>query len=355
MEILSLQLLNFRNFTSKKIIFDKDLSIVIGPNGSGKSNILEAISLLSGIRSSRVQTDMDLVKFGKSEARIVGRVREGENEKSLVINLQIFDPSTNSGQARVKKSYFVDDYKKRLGDFFNNLSIVVFHPQDLDLVDGSPALRRHHLDGLLVSIDRQYWRDLSGYNKIISRRNKILSRILEGKSNKSELDFWDGRLLEHSRYISQKREEFFEFLNFVEKTMPISDLVDLNWKLAPSTIDKEKLFRNRERDIAAGVTLSGPHRDDFRFLFKNRDLAYFGSRGEQRMAVLALKIAELEYFRTKNGTRPILALDDIFSELDWNHREAVLSVIEKQQTIITAAEKESVPKNLMKKAGIIGL
>ena len=138
------------------------------------------------------------------------------------------------------------------------------------------------------------------------------------------------------------------------------------WNLKQSLITEEKLFKNRERDIAAGVTLSGPHRDDFRFIFKGRrpgeasgpegrDLAYFGSRGEQRMAVLALKLSELEYLKVQRGARPILALDDIFSELDWEHRETVLSVIGNQQTIITAAEKDSVPKKLLKKAKIIEL
>ncbi|EKD89888.1 MAG: DNA replication and repair protein recF, partial [uncultured bacterium] len=118
-------------------------------------------------------------------------------------------------------------------------------------------------------------------------------------------------------------------------------------------LSEEKLKNNRERDIAAGITLSGPHRDDFRFVHKKRDLEFFGSRGQQRMAVLALKLAELEYHRVKRGQRPVLALDDIFSELDWEHRETVLAVIGNQQTIITAAEKESIPKEIFKKAKIV--
>lgn len=129
----------------------------------------------------------------------------------------------------------------------------------------------------------------------------------------------------------------------------------LRFELKQSLISEEKLLKNRERDVAAGMTLSGPHRDDFRFIFKGKDLAYFGSRGEQRMAVLALKLSELEYLRVQKGARPILALDDIFSELDWEHRDTVLSVIGNQQTIITAAEKESVPKEIFKKAKVVEL
>ena len=205
------------------------------------------------------------------------------------------------------------------------------------------------MDMVLTASDRDYWRNLSSYNKVIVRRNKVLARILDGKSKPSELSFWDERLVEHAKYLSDKRKDFFEFLNFVESGK------NLSWKLKQSLVTPEKLNQNRERDIAAGVTLSGPHRDDFRFFAAGRDLAYFGSRGEQRMSVLYLKLAELEFLQKKLGARPILALDDIFSELDWEHRDTVLSVVANQQTIITAAERESIPKNLLKKAKVVEL
>jgi len=137
--------------------------------------------------------------------------------------------------------------------------------------------------------------------------------------------------------------------------MPLIGEQKLGWELRQSVVSQEKLLKNRERDIAAGVTLSGPHRDDFKFLAAGRDLSFFGSRGESRMAVLALKLAELEYVRAKNLTMPILALDDIFSELDWQHRKVVIEAVGKQQTIITAAEAESVPKQLFKRAKVIEL
>ena len=352
MEILNLHLVNFRNFLTKRIEFSPKLTVIIGPNGSGKSNILEAIGLLSAIKSTRVQTDYDLVKFGKTEAKIEGKIA-GFEPKTLTINFQVID------ELYVKKAYFIDSVKKRLIDLSDFLSLVVFGP--LDLVTGSPSIRRHHLDSELASIDRNYWRAISGYNKVIVRRNRVLQRISEGFSKPQELDFWDERLIAHAKYISQKRQEFFEFLNFVEPTFAQTSsqtakwLGDLSWVLKPSLVNEEKLSRNRERDIAAGMTLSGPHRDDFQFVYRSRNLEFFGSRGEQRMAVLALKLAELEFYSVKRQTRPILALDDIFSELDWEHREAVLSVIDKQQTIITAAERESVPKELFKKAKLVEL
>ncbi len=371
MEILSLNLTNYRNFPVKKIVFDPKLTVIVGPNGAGKSNVLEAVGMLSGIRPTKAETDMDLVRFGQGSAKVEGVVASDSEKKGLIVNFQI----TEAG--RVGKSFYIDTFKKRLVDFVEIFSIVIFEPSDLDLVFGSPSLRRRHLDRFLSSLDSRYWRSVSAYGKIVTRRNKILLRIAEGKSKPLELGFWDERLLAHGKYISKVREEFFGYLNFVSlgegrllgevKVRPLQrkkprlrpDLKAgdnvYSWELKQSLLTEEKLAGNRERDIAAGITLSGPHRDDFRFKFKGRDLEFFGSRGEQRMAVLALKLAELEYLKVKRGERPVLALDDIFSELDWEHRDTVLSVISNQQTIITAAEEESVPRKLLKSATKISL
>lgn len=347
MQINSLNLTNWRSFSNKKIIFDKNLTAIVGKNGVGKSNILEAVALLSGIRPSRVETEIDLVKFGESDAKVEGEVTTDGEVKKLIVNFQF------GASRRIAKSFYVDTFKKHLVDFVSLFSVIVFEPVDLDLVSGSPSLRRHHLDRFLSSIDSKYWRAVSAYGKVVSRRNKVLGRILEGRSKPLELGFWDERLVEHGRIIMTGRQEFFEFLNFVEVGETVGRIGDLSWELRQSVVSAEKLLKNRDRDIAAGVTLSGPHRDDFKFKFKGRDLEFFGSRGEQRMAVLALKLAELEYHRVKRGTRPVLALDDIFSELDWEHRDTVLSVIGNQQTIITAAERESIPKEIFKKAKIV--
>lgn len=344
MVIQNLSLTNFRNFSSKKIAFDPKLTVIVGPNGVGKSNVLEAVGLLAATRSHKVDTDLDFVKFGQADAKIEGRVKSSEDSRTLTINLQVID------ETYVKKSYFIDAIKKRLVDFTEHFAVVVFEPSDLELVSGSPSDRRHHIDTLLASIDRDYWRAITSYNKIVVRRNKILQRIMDGKSKKSELDFWDERLLEHGKFLSKARAEFFEFVNFVNGKRG-----GYSWEIKQSLLSEEKLVRNRDRDIAAGVTLSGPHRDDFIFLFREKNLEFFGSRGEQRMAVLALKLAELEYFNSKRGARPVLALDDIFSELDWEHRDAVLGVIEKQQTIITVAEVESLPKLIFKKSKVVEL
>lgn len=369
MEIVSLKLTSYRNFSQKIIAFDRELTVIVGANGSGKSNILESVAFLSGIRPTRVETDLDLVKFGKTEAKIEGLVTVDGEKKKLTVNFLVSDVG------RVAKTFFVDSYKKRLFDFVSIFSVVVFEPADLDLVSGSPSLRRHHVDRFLASMDVDYLRNITAYGKVVSRRNKILQRIADSKAKPVELSFWDERLLAHAKFISSRRSEFFEFLNFVnvsensslqtksqafdkpssgqEPGFSDDSLSGITWTLKQSLLTEEKLKNNRDRDIAAGVTLSGPHRDDFRFKIKTKDLEFFGSRGEQRMAVLALKLAELEYFRVEHGVRPVLVLDDIFSELDWEHREKVLAVIANQQTIITAAEKESIPHEIFKKAKVV--
>src|SRR3989338_358852 len=169
MEILDLTLTNFRNFTSRKFVFDKNLTVIIGANGAGKSNILEAISLVCGVRPTHIESDLDLVRFGKSEAKIGSRVQAFGSElrriaqarrgigfsRELVINFQVIDERV------IRKSYLIDGLKKRYANFLELLSIVVFHPEDLDLVAGSPSLRRHHLDLLLSVSDRDYWRNIS--------------------------------------------------------------------------------------------------------------------------------------------------------------------------------------------------
>src|SRR3990167_6794973 len=157
MEILSLALLNFRNLSVKKMTFGEDLTVIVGPNGSGKSNILEACGLLAGQRASRIETDLDLVKFGKSEAKVESRVLRQSEEKMLTINFVVVD------ELYVKKAYFVDGIKKRLSDFVANFLIIIFSPPDLELVSDSRQLRRHHRDSFLSSLDRNYPRSISAY------------------------------------------------------------------------------------------------------------------------------------------------------------------------------------------------
>jgi DNA replication and repair protein RecF len=246
------------------------------------------------------------------------------------------------------KKLAVENVGKRLIDFAGNLQVVVFWPADLELVIDAPSLRRRFMDQALSLIDRNYRRTLLEYGKVLTARNRILDRIRDGQGRQSELDFWDNKLVDLGGYITHNREILFLYLNGIEhKLGPIS------WTYRPSIIDAEKVEKTRPRDIEAGQTLSGPQRDDFIFLWEDRDLSLFGSRGEQRIAVLALKLGELEFLTDRRGERPILILDDIFSELDEDHRKHVLGVVDRQQTIVTTTDIDSIPEKLLKEVKVI--
>ena len=228
---------------------------------------------------------------------------------------------------------------KRLVDFAGNFRVALFGPWDLDLVTESPSLRRKFLDTVLSQVDREYRRASLSYEKGLRQRNKLLLRIREEGLSRSQLLFWDRLLVKNGDYIAKAREEFIGFINAT------SELDDQSFSLEydKSAISEARLEQYTEEEVAAATTLVGPHRDDIIFHIRvakaeNRNLATYGSRGEQRMGVLWLKLAELAFVEAKTGERPTLLLDDIFSELDHKHREIVVKVAQNQQTLITTAD-----------------
>lgn len=250
------------------------------------------------------------------------------------------------GQRAPMKKYLVNGVARRQVDFVGNFHSVLFSPEDLDLVTDSPSLRRRYLDSVLVQVDREYRRNLLSYERGLRQRNKLLFLIHEGKAQRSQLLFWDQLLIKAGSYLTDSRKVFIDSVNaFV--------LDDLSYRLVydPSFISQARLDQYKDEEVAAKTTLVGPQRDDFRFEKSSttnkklwRDVSRFGSRGEQRLGVLWLKLAELEFIEERSreagfaSARPILLLDDIFSELDIQSRTIVLSIIKKQQTIITSAE-----------------
>ncbi len=202
-------------------------------------------------------------------------------------------------------------------------------PQDLDLITGSPGNRRRYLDFIICQMDREYHRCLVSYEKGLRQRNKLLSLIRDGMANHSQLFFWDKLLIKNGEYISLKRQEY---LNRTDET-------DGTYKTYydRSLISEDRLNQYEIEEVASATTLVGPHRDDFRINFDNKDISKFGSRGQQRMAVLWLKKGEIKYL----GENPILLLDDIFSELDQKHKELVMNFVEEYsgQVIATSAEE----------------
>jgi DNA replication and repair protein RecF len=223
-------------------------------------------------------------------------------------------------------------------DFAGNFKVVLFGPWDMDLVTETPSLRRKFLDTVLSQVDREYRRSILSYEKGVRQRNRLLFRIREEGIARSQLSFWNQLLIKNGDYISQKREEFIGFVN----SRPGLRFTDYKLLYDKSVISEGRLEQYKEEEVAAATTLVGPHRDDFAFKIGNsRDLAAYGSRGEQRMGVLWLKMAELDFIETKSGERPTLLLDDIFSELDHEHRDIVMEITKNQQTIITTADEHT--------------
>ncbi len=346
MFLKQLNLTNFRNYSNLSLVFDHRPTIFVGNNAAGKSNILEAVYLLSTTKSLRVESEDELILDKKEFTRVEGFVVEetpatGETELLILINR----PTSEVG---FRKKVLINGISKRVVDFVGNLPAVIFYPSDIEMVTGSPSLRRWHLDISLAQADSKYKKALSLYEQFLTSRNRVLKRIKEGEGRTDELTYWTEGLLVNAEVISQKRKEFFEFVESLK-----DPLGDFGFKFVQSEVSAERLTNTQSREIAASATLIGPHRDDYTIELNGRHLSHFGSRGEQRTATLAFKLAQLEFMSATYGKRPILLLDDVFSELDENHRSLVGEIALKQQTIISTIEMSEIPNNLLDKARIL--
>lgn len=347
--IQKLHLQAFRNFKTKLLEFSPETTVIIGKNAVGKTNILESIYLLSTGKSFKARVESEMVNYNEEIARVKGLV--GEDKLEIILTRGQINLGTNKPENVARKRLLVNGVGKRLIDFSGILKVVLFAPQDLDLITESPSLRRRFLDSILSQIDREYRRSLLSYEKGLRQRNKLLFRIREEKLPANSLTFWDNLLIKNGNYLSNRRAELIEFID----RFPDFNGEDFSIKYDKSIISESRLANYAREEIAAGTTLVGPHRDDFcLYLKKNtspRALDRFGSRGEQRMGVLWLKLAELAFIEQSSGEKPILLLDDIFSELDANHRDIVTNLTQSQQTIITTTDAnfiKSFKKNLVK-------
>ena len=342
MFIKSLTLQNFRNLISTKIDFEKNITVLIGDNAQGKTNFLESIYFLSTGKPIKSETDEEVIEFRESITQVEGEIRAKENEELRIST--IIQKSEDS----LRKRFLVNGIPRRLLDYSGNLVVVYFRPEDIDLVTGSPSLRREYIDSTIGQVDREYRKSLNSYQKIITQKNKLLKLIREGFAKTDELIFWNSQQLKLGISLQEKRHQFFSQINSFEKKFG-----DFKYQYLPNEISQKRLEELNGREIQAVVSLIGPHRDDFQFLLGEKDLAKYGSRGEQRTAVLDLKITEASYLENIIGERPILLLDDIFSELDVSHRQHVLDLAKLQQTIIATVEYDEYLKEALKGSQIL--
>lgn len=362
MQLRTLTLQNFRSYKKRTFTFGKNVTIFLGSNAIGKTNILEAIFLLSTGKSFRAEYDREMIAWEEEVGRVKGTINSGQltidnkegsrlssnnNETQLEV---VITTGFVMGQKTPIKKFLVNDIPRRVVDFAANLKTVLFEPEDLDLVRGSPSLRRKYLDHILIQVDREYRRNLFSYEKGIRSRNRLLEQIRDEGISRTQLFFWDQLIIKNGQYITRKRTELIDLLNMSEKPFG-----QFKIEYDASFISVARLKQYEQEEVAAATTLVGPHRDDLLFFENDRDMSKFASRGEQRLVVLWLKLAELDFVSEKVGQRPLLLLDDIFSELDHSHREEVLNVIDKQQTIITTADQHFLPESIVKQADVVKL
>ncbi|MCL5113898.1 MAG: DNA replication and repair protein RecF [Patescibacteria group bacterium] len=357
MYLRRLVLQNFRNHKSFEFEFNSNCALIVGPNTSGKTNLVEAVFFLSVGRSFKAEKDGELVNFDESIARIRAEVSPSQSlETEDLTKLEVVIQNLN-GERTGNKRYSVNGVSKRRIDFAGNLPCVLFSPVDLDIIVDSPGLRRKFLDDTLEQVDREYRNALVTYSKGLRQRNALLDKIKEsGIRYEKQLEYWDSLLIENGEIITKKREDFITFVNNFTK-----DIFDFVAFYDKSIISKSRLLQYKDAEVGAGVTLVGPHRDDISFHMYNNtrqtthDLKSFGSRGQQRLTILQLKLAEMAFIEKMIGERPILLLDDIFSELDQGHIKLVLEVLKGQQSIVTATHKEFFDSHFLKNADVLEL
>jgi DNA replication and repair protein RecF len=358
MRLLSLTLDSFRNYPHLELCFveKEKLFVLVGENATGKTNALEAITILSLLKSPRKVEESDLITWEQTAYRIQGEVLSDSGEKKQLEVVSQVSP-------RRQRACFINGVRTPSQQYLGIFPVITFAPEDLDLFTGSPALRRRFIDDLLTQVSPAYRQALSEYEKTLKQRNALLRQIQEGIQKSSTLDIWDEKLSLSGAIITVERLQLFETLQMTllrelhalgeKPTLASFTYMRKGEALEERKIQKEivdMLRTNRERDIVIEMTTVGPHRDDFSLSFDRRDITTFASRGQQRAALLALLLLEASFLEMRTGEKPVLLLDDVFSEFDEKHRQAVLKAFTGNQVIVTATHVE---KNFKEKAKLI--
>ncbi|MGE0600909.1 MAG: DNA replication/repair protein RecF [Dehalococcoidia bacterium] len=374
MYIFDLQLTNYRNYVRSAIKLEKGLNLFVGENAQGKSNLLESVYLLSTLRSSRASHDSDLVRNDILSSDFPVARLSAEVERSagnLQIELAVVGRSTDPSH-RAGKRVRVNGVPRKASDAVGQLCAVLFTTLDIEIVAGPPLMRRRYLDMMISQVDRGYLRAMQKYSKVLQQRNSLLKRIQNREANAHELNFWDQELAHAGGLIFWARAEALGHV-VPQAQMQMERLTDglesLQLTYRPSlggldatdspiddsewTARMLKALQNlRSREIGAGATLVGPHRDDIQVEIDDMPADSFASRAQQRTAALSMRLAEASYLRRALGDDPVVLLDDVLSELDARRRKGVLEYIDTfQQTLVTTADPDRLRDVMTKAAG----
>ncbi len=383
-----LSLTNYRNYVRLELSLSPGLTIVQGDNAQGKSNLLEAIAYLATSKSPRTSADAELVNWLAQQepfpyARLAADLKRGDRLERVDITLM---PGA-TGNGGLRKQVRINNVPRRALDLVGLLLVVFFRPEDVDLVSGAPGERRRYLDIALCQIDHAYCRALSQFNKALEQRNALLRGLENSRDAAAQLRFWDEKLAETGGLVVTRRQWLINELEREASLIHLdlsSGYERLKLRYMPSfdpgqppqpgvfahdgeaagglrydnltpdavrAVFMAHLHHGRARDLSAGMTLIGPHRDDLGFYLGERNLRSFGSRGQQRTAALASKMAEISIMTSATGISPLLLLDDVMSELDANRRamlrDALVSV---PQAIVTTTDWQHFTPDLLSSA-----
>jgi len=353
MKIHHLKLLNFRNYEKAEFDFSPNYNIIYGKNGSGKTNLVESIYVLAITKSFRGSIDKILIMNNKDVSKVEGIVST-ENDKN---NYKII---IKNGEKKVK----INDTKiDKISNYISKINVVLFNPDDLRFIKDSPSIRRKAINLEISELNNSYLKNLSMYNKILKQRNSYLKLMnINGNTRKEYLDILTNKIIELGEKIYNERSKYINLLN--EK---IGDLyyqicginnLKLEYQSDFNNFNKNKIIKKYhdtlKKDIMFGKTTIGIHHDDIKFIFKDISLKDYGSEGQQKNAIIAYKIAELEIFKDIKNEYPILILDDLFSELDSEKINNILNLINQDmQIFITTTEIDMINKNILDKSNLL--
>lgn len=386
MRLSRLVLTNFRNYTRTEWLPHPSNNILYGDNGHGKTNLLEAVHYLSTTRSFRTSRDRELINKAAAEDPIPSCRIEAEVERAgqkLRLELALMGrrdeippagtsprPEFSQLTGIVQKRIRVNGIPRTTVEFTGQLNAVLFSSQDIEVIGGAPASRRRYLDDMKAQVDRQYLRTLAAYNRVLEQRNHLLKLIQEGKASAGQLEFWDKEMVDKGTFLMRQRRELVEEIWTLARPLHL-ELTSGKEKLAleyrpnlettqasPGVEDTKQAFaaklkQYQPREIGAGITLVGPHRDDLGIFIDGIDLGAFGSRGQQRTVALALRLAEATYLFKMIGEAPVILLDDVLSELDAQRRGFIMKALPGYgQVISTATELDRFEQSFLAGGGV---
>lgn len=355
MILTKISLVNFRNYKKCNVKFNNQVNIFLGNNAQGKSNILESIYVLALTKSYRTNYDDILKRKGSDGYKIVGDIKIGKYFKNLSVL------SSNN-----EKKVFINDTNiKKISDYVSTFNVILFSPEDVETIKGTPSLRRDLLNIEISQLSQQYIKNYNEYNKILKMRNDYLKLIYtNGISDYRYLDVLTNNLIDRAvniykeriNFINKINENISTIYNNLTKSDQLKILYEANIDITNNNLKEqleEKYRLNQNKEVVAGMTLYGPHRDDFSFIINDNDAKTYGSQGQQKMAMIAFKLAEIPIFEELTGTKPVLLLDDIFSELDKSKKNHLIEFINDGiQVIITANDTVGISKKLLNNAKV---